>query len=164
MWGDEDGYTGSPVHAVRVEMQLSLFQLMPGLFMLGGIGLFVWGVVSWLRTRTTLEGMTHTTGIITNRAWRWDEMASGQSRLSYPTVRFQISDGRAVEFRSAAGTNPAAGKVGDQVVVVYNPLNPQDARINTFMAVWFQYLVIFGVAVGFVVLGSWFWLNFVPLP
>jgi hypothetical protein len=44
-------------------------------------------------------------------------------------------DGRTVEFESQVGSN-LAPKVGQQVTVLYDSLNPREARIKSFMMLW----------------------------
>ncbi len=53
--------------------------------------------------------------------------------LRFPVVRYQTASGQMVTFRSRTGTQPSPYKVGQQVPVLYNPADPRDARINTFV-------------------------------
>ncbi len=55
----------------------------------------------------------------------------------YPTVRFSTITGEEVAFVSEVGSNPAAHKVGDRVTVLYDPHHPEDARIRSFLQLWF---------------------------
>lgn len=48
--------------------------------------------------------------------------------LFFPSVRFQTSDGRTVEFHNKIGSN-APPKVGDEVTVIYDPERPEEARV-----------------------------------
>lgn len=56
---------------------------------------------------------------------------SSQVPLSYPVVRYRTMDGREVVFRSDYGTQPSLWRPGQPVTVLYQPSNPQDARIET---------------------------------
>lgn len=51
--------------------------------------------------------------------------------LSYPVVRYRTMDGQEVVFRSDFGAQPPPWRPGQPVTVLYNPANPQEARIET---------------------------------
>jgi hypothetical protein len=66
------------------------------------------------------------------------ELASGPAPgpqvpgpVSYPVVRYRTTDGREVVFRSDFGAQPSPWRPGQPVTVLYNPGNPQEARIET---------------------------------
>ena len=61
-------------------------------------------------------------------------------------MRFVTAAGRTVEFESAVGSN-LAPKVGQQVTVLYDPLDPKEIRIKSFMMLW-------GIPSVFAVLGA----------
>lgn len=56
--------------------------------------------------------------------------------LKYPVVRFSTLDGQEIEFQSSTGTNPSRYRVGDQVTVLYQPDDPQQAEIQSFLSLW----------------------------
>ena len=69
---------------------------------------------------------------------------------SRPVVEYRVGD----QVRSVEGsisTKPPAYSVGDKVRVLYDPANPPDARINSFVERWL-FSVIFG-GVGILFLG-----------
>ena len=43
-------------------------------------------------------------------------------------MRFQTADGRTAEFQNNIGTN-APPRVGDEVIVLYDPGRPEDAKV-----------------------------------
>jgi hypothetical protein len=51
--------------------------------------------------------------------------------LSYPVVRYRTVDGREVVFRSDLGAQPSPWRPGQPVTVLYNPADPQEARIDS---------------------------------
>ena len=66
------------------------------------------------------------------------ELASGPAAgpqvpgpLSYPVVRYRTADGREVVFRSDFGAQPSPWRPGQPVTVLYDPGDPQRARIET---------------------------------
>lgn len=53
-----------------------------------------------------------------------------QKKSYHPVVEFVVADGSRQRFESQVGTNPASHVVGEEVVVLYDPNNPQKAIIN----------------------------------
>jgi hypothetical protein len=51
-------------------------------------------------------------------------------------VRFVTASGQVVQFRSAEGHSPPPESVGDSVRVLYDPANPQRARLDTWGGRW----------------------------
>jgi hypothetical protein len=47
-----------------------------------------------------------------------------------------------VEFTGSVGSRPAAFDVGEAVAILYDPVNPRDARINSFFQLWFAPLIL----------------------
>ncbi len=81
--------------------------------------------------------------------------ATEQNRISYfPIVAFQTQEGKPIHFESnvgAGGYGPY--EVGDEVEVLYDPKNPTDARINSFIQLWL--IGIFPLVLGgFFLVGS----------
>jgi hypothetical protein len=90
------------------------------------------------RTRRFVAASASATGTVTDSVGRWNSDPGddpGVSRLSHPVVRFVTGDGRTVEFESQVGSN-LAPKVGQEVTVLYDPLDPKEARIRSFMMLW----------------------------
>ncbi len=59
------------------------------------------------------------------------------SRTYRPKVSFQSTNGESHEYISSSGTNPPAHKVGDKVTLYYENSNPDNAKIDSFMDLWF---------------------------
>jgi len=90
------------------------------------------------KTRRFVAASTTATGTVTDSVGRWYSDPGddpGVSKLSHPVVKFVTGDGRTVEFESEVGSN-LAPKVGQDVTVLYDPLNPEEARISSFMMLW----------------------------
>ena len=74
--------------------------------------------------------------------------------LLFPSVRFQTTDGRTVEFHNGVGSN-APPEVGEEVTVYYDPDRPEEAKLSlgsTFRPNLKLLPVVFGVFVGGMVL------------
>jgi len=52
-----------------------------------------------------------------------------------PTFEYTVK-GKTYEFEGSS-TSPEAYKIGDTEVIYYNPLDPQDSKVGTFMNLWF---------------------------
>jgi hypothetical protein len=101
------------------------------------------------KTRRFVAASASATGTVTDSVGRWYRDPGddpGVSKLSHPVVRFVTAEGRTVEFESAVGSN-LAPKIGQQVTVLYDPLDPKEIRIKSFMMLW-------GIPSVFAVLGA----------
>ncbi len=74
----------------------------------------------------------------------------------YPVVEFKTAEGRVVRFEGIS-TSPAP-VAGTPIRVLYNPADPEQARINTYAHRWLFPTVF--TPIGLVLLlGAWFWRN-----
>ena len=88
-----------------------------------------------------------TVGVVTGHTSRRSHDGSGV--LLFPSVRFEMADGRTVEFQSKVGSN-APPKVGEEVTVYYDPERPEDAKLSlgsTFRPNLKLLAVVFGIFV-----------------
>ncbi len=134
--------------------------LVPVVLGVAGAVFLVVGVRNYLRTRRFVSQASSTTGTVTDVKTRTSRShTSSGPRVStyrYPVVRFQTQDGRSVEFESETGTNTFSQKSGEQVEVLYDPLKPEQARIKSFMMLWFGPLIFSVVGFFLFVFGSLF--------
>jgi len=65
-----------------------------------------------------------------------------ESETYHPRVRFTTANGEAVEFTGSMGSDPPGFDIGEQVSVLYDPANPNDARIDAFFQLWFAPLML----------------------
>ena len=78
---------------------------------------------------TLLSTEARAVGIVTDHTSRRSHGMDHRARvLFYPSVRFQTTDGRTVEFQNKLGTN-APPRVGDQLTVIYDPARPEGAKV-----------------------------------
>ena len=63
----------------------------------------------------------------------------------YPVVRYQTKNGKNVTFTSSSGSYPSPYKRGDRVTLLYDPENPQKARIESFSSMWLAPILGFGI-------------------
>ena len=67
---------------------------------------------------------------------------SSDSTSYYPVVQFRAASGREIEFQSNSGSNPPSYNRGAQVTVLYEPANPEDAKIDGFFSLWGGTLIV----------------------
>jgi hypothetical protein len=73
----------------------------------------------------------------------------------HPVVRFVTAGGREVRFQASEGSgDPFAYGVGDTIRVLYDPANPQAARLDTWSSRWGDSIGMVLTGLGLVVLGA----------
>jgi len=82
--------------------------------------------VNFVRTEGTVAGNSYQT--LTE-----DGVTSG---FYLPEVEFLLADGRKIRFTDKAGSLPPDYEKGAKVDVLYDPKNPETARINSWKRVW----------------------------
>jgi uncharacterized protein DUF3592 len=111
----------------------------------GAVALLWAGVVIY-RNRQFVAQAAQATGTVTAVV-----MGVGSEEVLYfPVVRFQTRDGQAIEFTSGVGSSPSRFKTGQPVSVIYNPQQPQKARLNSGLFLWGgpTLLIILGCGLG----------------
>jgi len=96
------------------------------LIVLGGWGAYI-AYNNW-QLRST--GLTTTGTVI-----RLDE-SSGDGGTTYsPVFQYEVN-GQIYEFESQNASSPPTHRVGEQDTIYYDPANPQNAQIDSFMDMW----------------------------
>lgn len=85
------------------------------------------GIVSFIRAKRFLNSAIETRGIVIQDVYKGQSSDGGGSMYS-PKVKFTDSMGREYEFTENWSSNRPDFKIGDEVIVLYNPSNPQKAR------------------------------------
>ena len=70
-----------------------------------------------------------------------------------PVVRYEV-DGISFEFQSGVASSPPVHAVGEKVTVLYQPDQPHQGNIKSFMDQWFLPFIFGGLGTLFVVTGS----------
>ncbi|MDL5599127.1 DUF3592 domain-containing protein [Metapseudomonas otitidis] len=73
-----------------------------------------------------------------------------------PTVAFRTAAGEAVEHTSSGCSSPPAFELGESARVYYDPANPRDAHLDSFVDNWVGSLVLGGIGAVFALIGSCF--------
>ncbi len=101
-----------------------------------GIILLVAATIVSINKVKFIEGAEIAQGEIINYTLERSASKPGTT-VFYPHVRFISSDNQTIEFRSGVASNRKPYTLGSPVSVVYNPQNPEEAEINSFMRLWF---------------------------
>jgi len=122
-----------------------LWLLIPLVLVVVGAVFLVFGIRNFVRTRRFVSRASSATGTVTDVKTRTSTSHSSEGtrvrRYRYPVVRFQTQDRRTIELESETGTSSFSQGPGEQVEVLYDPLKPEEARIKTFMMLWFAPLI-----------------------
>jgi hypothetical protein len=109
--------------------------LLVGLIFLGigaiqlGLGIFF-----FVRTRRFLRTAVEATGTIVELL---ESSGSEGGTVYQAVVEFQTAEGRSIRWQETMASNPPAGQQGDQLLMKYDPVNPQRARIARATRLWF---------------------------
>lgn len=121
----------------------------PVIFLCVGVLLLLFGYGNYKSTTDFLSKALHSTGTVTELHSHYD---SHDSEYTYaPIVNFVDRKGNARTFSSSTYSNPASYAVGDRVDVLYDPLKPDSASINSWIDLYIGVLVL-GIIGGLFVL------------
>ncbi len=102
------------------------------LFFVIGIGVLIAGISSIFKRRSQIANSLSADGLVTGLA---TEMGKS-SYLYFPLIQFKIPSGQTINFQSSLGSNPAGYSVGQQVKVLYDARNSQEAEIDALTSLW----------------------------
>lgn len=119
------------------------------IFSLVGIGRLTGSFYNYNQTQRFISSSVSTSGIVSElRA-----SVSDGSRVYYPTIQFKNQQGETIETELNIGSNPPEYTVGEQVTILYDPNNPQDANTNSFLSLYFVAVVLLGLGGTFTTVG-----------
>jgi hypothetical protein len=110
---------------------------------LAGLVLLVVGVQQRRAAAAVLRASAQTPGVVVDHVHAAG-MAGGSGILC-PVVRYRLADGTERVFTSPDGQMPPRHRVGESVVVYYDPARPDAARLATSTALP-SLLIVVGVA------------------
>ncbi len=123
-------------------------RLIGSIFAVIGLVMLLAAAYSGVSTQRFLASAAQAEGVVV-------EMVGGETQA--PVVAFTAPDGRRVQFQSSVSSNPPGFHVGEQVRVHFDAANPDDARLDSFMHLWFVPVFLGGMGsifggVGFFIL------------
>jgi hypothetical protein len=123
------------------------------LFIFIGIALFGGGVFTFFRQRARVAQSLLAEGVVIELLQqrvrgefvisRTEQGLKFEKKYLYrPVIRFETQTGRKIDFIASVASRPAPYQVGECVDVLYNPDDPQQAQINSFLYLWFYVLLL----------------------
>ena len=115
-----------------------------------GVAFLIGSSYSFFHMRQFLNRAVEAPGTVLWNTWR--RTASGRHRTgwsAYPQVRFYTADRGIIIFESRTGSNPPAFRLNEPVRVLYDPLDPRHAYIDSFGQVWPSTVVLLVLGVAF---------------
>lgn len=115
------------------------------------IGLFMiaLGAFFYFRTKKFSEKAQEAKGTVTELAYDSDSEGSGY----YTIFQFTTISGQVIEKSGNIRSSPPAHTVGEVIDVLYDPANPNDARIKKTSSLYFVPMLLGGMGIVFFCLG-----------
>jgi Protein of unknown function (DUF3592) len=135
-----------------------VFTLVKYVFILVGIGLLVGAFSMYKNTSSFVTEASRAEGTVVDfqmsRRGRTYSPMSRRGRTYSPIIHFISQEGKKVEFISSVGTNPPSYSKGQKVEVLYQPTEPQNAKINGFSSLWASSVILGGLGGLFFMIGT----------
>lgn len=116
-----------------------------------GVVLLLAGFFLFESTRRFIAGADEAQGTVISL--ERSRSSSGSGSTYRPVVEFTASTGSRIEFTGGVASNPPSHRVGESVTVLYNPADPQSARIKSFVQLWFGSLLVLALGLLFGAIG-----------
>src|SRR5512141_199130 len=96
---------------------------------LAAFGLFAGAIWSYFKQKNQMESRVPATGTVVELVHR--ATTGGRTGIFCPVVEFSVPSGQKIRFTSDFGSRPAGHKVGQNVNIRYDPVDPQKAEIES---------------------------------
>jgi hypothetical protein len=116
-----------------------VFVLVGGL--LAAIGLFL-----FIRTRMFISRAQEVKGTVVRMVYRHSSEGGGGYS---PVYQFRTYNGQTIEVQDSLSSNPPMFHEGQSIDVLYDPENPQKARIKKWMNLYFVSILLGGLGLIF---------------
>lgn len=135
----------------------------PVMAIIGGAMVF-FGWRSYNTTKNFMDRAERASGTVVEVVARSGTDSNGNpTTYYYPVVEFRTASGQSVRQQAATGSNPPSHRVGETVEMVYDPSDPQGARINDFTSIWLLPAVLLGIGAIFALAGVGAFFNSIAL-
>ena len=119
-----------------------VFSLVGGLLALIGVFLFI-------RTRIFIGNAQEAKGTVIQMVYSRTSSSSGSGGGYAPVYQFKTLDGQTIVIQDSLSSNPPRFQVGQEIDVLYESGNPQKARINKWMNLYFVPVLLGGIGLIF---------------
>lgn len=133
---------------------MKVLKILSGVFGTVGVGMLAGSFFILSHTRGFIAGASEAEGKVIALDRSTSSSNSGSRSTAYrPVVGFASGTGKRFEFTSSVGSSPPSHRVGESVTVLYNPADPSNARIKSFVQLWFGFLIVFVLGLVFAAIG-----------
>ncbi|NCC31233.1 MAG: DUF3592 domain-containing protein [Chloroflexia bacterium] len=132
-------------------MNTEQFLMLGNLLFISGLLLLFGGVLTWLRAHRMYSTWKSVNGMVTKVV---SHSISSSDFHYYPVIEFQTKTGKSVIFESELGFYPAKHKQGQQVLVWYDEVNPDNAMLDLVAAKWTVPLALGAFGVIAIIIGA----------
>lgn len=125
--------------------QMRVFSVVTALFCIGGGVLIVLGFGMIRETRAFIAEAESASGTVVG--FETKEVGSGsdiRDDLHFAVVVYALPDGREIRCVGPSKDGLVRLRTGDAVEVLYPPDAPEDARVDSFMGLWFAATMLLG--------------------
>lgn len=117
-----------------------MFDPLPTLIILAvALPFLIIGLVEVHKARVMVQEFVTASGTLIDNEYRSHTDPEDSARVYwayYPVVSFTTAQGYLYIFTDGEGSDPPTYKVGEAVEVLYNPDDPRDATIHSWMSIW----------------------------
>ena len=131
--------------------QLAVVGALVLLFCAGGVVLIVLGFYKYTDSREFVAGAESAKGKVVGFETFDAPGSDPRDDIHYAMVLYRTADGRGVRFQGPSKDGLVRLKQGDKVRVLYYPSDPENARVDSFMGLWFAATMLWIVGGGFIV-------------
>ena len=122
-----------------------IFRLVVLIVLVVGAPFFLIGASQAISTQQQIDAFARARGTVVNNAYLESDAGNSSSGAYYPVVEFKPNDGPQQRFTDGAGSLPPDYAVGDSVDLIYNPNRPAEARIASWLRLWFVPTLLIGI-------------------
>lgn len=97
-----------------------------------GLGLLGFSAKFGFSTYRLKESASIAMGVVVD----YETIRSSDGKTYAPIIEFETSHGDKISFQSKMSSSRPKYALGQEIELLYDPLYPDDARINTFFALW----------------------------
>lgn len=115
-------------------------------FSLVGLLLAAIGIFMWIRTRIFLSTAQEVKGTVIRMVYNYSSDGGGGYS---PVYQFRTIEGQTIEAGDSMSSNPPMFHEGQVIDVLYDPRNPQKARIKKWMSLYFASALLAGMGLIF---------------
>jgi hypothetical protein len=113
-----------------------------GFVLLGLAAFFTWRTSAFIQRSQTATGIVTALVPVTSR-----DSDSKQTTDYAPVFSFRTENGQTYTVTSSTSSNPPSFAVNEDVTVLYDPADPQQARIDSFVQLWLVPVILGSIGI-----------------